>query len=84
MVTSAAKLFSGTKRWPAAFGSVHDAQWAEKSEMRVKMSKEPERSNLRRQIDENLKRAYEKELERDVPDRFRQLLEELRQKEATK
>ncbi len=52
--------------------------------MRVKMSKEPERSNLRRQIDENLKRAYEKELERDVPDRFRQLLEELRQKEATK
>jgi hypothetical protein len=48
------------------------------------MSKEPERSNLRRQIDENLKRAYEKELERDVPDRFRQLLEELRQKEATK
>ncbi|WP_158243107.1 NepR family anti-sigma factor [Acidimangrovimonas sediminis] len=36
-----------------------------------------ERANLRRQIDENLRRVYERELEREVPDRFRDLLNEL-------
>lgn len=50
--------------------------------MLLVMAKDKERANLHRQIDENLKRAYEKELEREVPERFRGLLEKLRQKEA--
>lgn len=48
------------------------------------MNKENDKSNLRRQIDENLKRAYEQDLEREVPDRFRQLLDQLREKESSK
>lgn len=44
---------------------------------------EDEKASLRRQIDENLKRAYERELEREVPDRFRALLDELARKGAT-
>lgn len=43
-----------------------------------------ERENLRRQIDENLRRAYAQELEREVPDRFQKLLQELRGKEVAK
>lgn len=45
---------------------------------------EDERTNLRRQIDENLRRAYAQELERDVPDRFQKLLQELRGKETSR
>ena len=45
---------------------------------------EGERTNLRRQIDENLRRAYQQELEREVPDKFRQLLDQLRSKEGSK
>ncbi|MBD3786188.1 MAG: transcriptional regulator [Sphingomonadales bacterium] len=37
---------------------------------------------LRAQIDENLKKVYQQALEEQVPDRFRDLLEQLRQKEA--
>lgn len=48
------------------------------------MSSDGERTNLRRQIDENLRRAYQQELEREVPDKFRQLLDELRAKEGSK
>lgn len=42
------------------------------------------RTNLRRQIDENLRRAYQEELEREVPDKFRELLDQLRGKETSK
>lgn len=37
---------------------------------------------LRAQIDENLKKVYQQALEEQVPDRFRDLLEQLRQKEV--
>ena len=36
------------------------------------------------EIDENLKRVYSRLLEEEVPDRFQQLLEELRRKDAGK
>ncbi|MDZ4095386.1 MAG: NepR family anti-sigma factor [Paracoccaceae bacterium] len=48
------------------------------------MPKDDFAPKLREQIDQNLKRVYEDALKEDVPDRFRQLLEELRQKEAAK
>ena len=37
---------------------------------------------LQAQIDENLKKVYQAALEEQVPDRFRDLLEQLRQKES--
>lgn len=40
------------------------------------------KSRLRDQIDENLKRVYEDALREEVPDRFKQLLEQLRQKDV--
>ena len=39
---------------------------------------------MQQQIDENLKRVYEEALEQQVPYRFAQLLEQLRQKEEKK
>ena len=48
------------------------------------MAQKNDAQKLRAQIDENLKRVYEEALENEVPDRFKLLLEELRQKEAKK
>jgi hypothetical protein len=39
---------------------------------------------LRAQIDENLKRIYKEALEAEVPERFKELLAKLREKEAKK
>ena len=39
---------------------------------------------MQQQIDENLKRVYEEALVQELPDRFTQLLEQLRQKEEKK
>lgn len=39
---------------------------------------------LQAQIDENLKRVYQEAIDPDIPDRFKQLLEQLKQKEAEK
>nr|WP_323005478.1 NepR family anti-sigma factor [Pseudorhodobacter sp.] len=41
------------------------------------------KANLRQQIDENLKRVYQDALSEDVPDRFKALLDQLRQKEKS-
>jgi hypothetical protein len=48
------------------------------------MGQNKDAPKLRAQIDENLKRVYDEALETEVPDRFKQLLEQLRQKEAKK
>ncbi len=48
------------------------------------MTNENGRSRLRKEIDENLKRVYEEELDREVPDSFTQLLEQLKNKEKGK
>lgn len=46
------------------------------------VAEEQPRSRLRDQIDENLKRVYDDALKEEVPDRFKQLLEQLRQKDG--
>ncbi|MFZ1727379.1 MAG: NepR family anti-sigma factor [Albidovulum sp.] len=48
------------------------------------MARHKNSSDLKAQIDENLKRVYDEALEEDVPDRFKELLEQLRKKEAEK
>jgi len=50
----------------------------------TEMSDEHENSKINREIDANLKRVYSGLLEEDVPDRLKQLLAELRKKEAKK
>lgn len=40
------------------------------------------KASIRTQIDENLKRAYQEALTEEIPDRFRELLAQLRDKEA--
>ena len=47
------------------------------------MGEDDRKSNMREQINENLKRVYEDALNEEVPDRFQSLLEQLRKtKEA--
>lgn len=57
--------------------------------MRKKMSSErdedtPRRRAMRAQIDENLKRVYSAALNEELPDRFRDLLAQLRAAEGGK
>lgn len=44
----------------------------------------PNRQAIRAQIDENLKRVYAATLNEELPDRFRDLLEQLKSKAAGK
>lgn len=44
----------------------------------------PSRQAIRAQIDENLKRVYAATLNEELPDRFRDLLEQLKNKAAGK
>lgn len=44
------------------------------------MVEDPAKSRLKQQIDENLKRVYQDALNEEVPDRFKQLLERLKEK----
>ncbi len=52
--------------------------------MKEEMAEEKPKPRLRRDIDENLKRVFEDALDTEVPDRFKQLLEQLKAKEARK
>lgn len=52
--------------------------------MYVEMTEDTPNTKLRAQIKENLKRVYEDALKEDVPDRFKLLLEQLKQSEAKK
>ncbi len=45
------------------------------------MADETSKSKVHDQIDANLKKVYSATLSEDVPDKFKQLLEQLRQKE---
>jgi len=49
--------------------------------MQQDMAVDPDKSRLTEQIDENLKRVYERLLKEEVPDRFKQLLAQLKEKE---
>lgn len=46
--------------------------------MMDQMSDEKSKSRIREEIDANLKRVYDEALRQDVPDRFKELLEQLR------
>ncbi|MEP3331092.1 NepR family anti-sigma factor [Sedimentitalea sp.] len=48
------------------------------------MKKKRKNSAVDHQIDENLRRVYSEAAEEPVPDRFTQLLEQLRQQEQSK
>ena len=45
------------------------------------MSKDKKTSSVMRQIDENLRRVYFDPQEDDIPDRFQQLLQQLKEKD---
>ncbi len=49
--------------------------------MYVEMADSKGKSRLQQQIDENLKRVYEEALSEDIPDRFKDLIAQLRAKE---
>lgn len=48
------------------------------------MGQDKDEPRLRAQIDENLKRVYDEALDAEVPERFKALLAQLREKEARK
>jgi hypothetical protein len=52
--------------------------------MLEQMAQERDKAGLQQQIDENLKRVYEEALGQEVPDRFKQLLAQLREKDTKK
>ncbi|MFG5383274.1 MULTISPECIES: NepR family anti-sigma factor [unclassified Yoonia] len=45
------------------------------------MPKHPKRSKVERDIDENLRKVYQRMVEQEVPDRFKELLDRLKQSE---
>ena len=50
--------------------------------MYVEMADGKGKSRLHQQIDENLKRVYEEALTEEIPDRFKDLIAQLRSKEG--
>lgn len=46
------------------------------------MKQSGDSAKLQAQIDENLKRVYQEALDEHIPDRFKELLEQLRRKES--
>lgn len=46
------------------------------------MASKHQKSNVKRQIDENLKRVYDDALSEDVPDKFLELIKKLKSAEA--
>jgi hypothetical protein len=76
-------FFAGTKRAICSFGSIEKAG-ERASSMLEHMTGQDKKSSLKEQIDENLRRVYQDALNEEVPDRLKQLLEQLRAKEAGK
>jgi hemerythrin-like domain-containing protein len=52
--------------------------------MQQEMAEDPTKSRVKDQIDENLKRVYNDALKEEVPDRFKELLAQLKNKESGK
>lgn len=46
------------------------------------MARETPKTSLDEQIEENLRKVYQRTLEEDVPDRFMDLLEKLKEQDA--
>lgn len=53
-----------------------------KKQMYGDMTADRGKSKLQREIDQNLKRVYEEALSEEIPDRFKKLLEQLKNREA--
>lgn len=58
-------------------------KWETQSMTKSKDEDAPKRQAIREQIDENLKRVYTAALNEELPDRFRDLLAQLKGKEGT-
>ena len=52
--------------------------------MNREMAEERPKPKLQEQIDHNLRRVYNDALNQEIPDRFKKLLEELKDREARK
>jgi len=52
--------------------------------MQQEMAQDPKKTRMIEQIDDNLKRVYNEILKEQVPDRFKDLLEQLKEKERRK
>lgn len=52
--------------------------------MQQEMAEDPKKSRLTEQIDENLKRVYDDVLKEQVPDRFKLLLAQLKDKDKAR
>ena len=50
----------------------------------IPMSKKSSSDNMTRQIDENLRRVYKETVEEEIPERFQQLLQKLKEREQSK
>ncbi len=48
------------------------------------MQRDQPRSSLERQIEENLRKVYQKTVEEEVPDRFADLLRKLKEQDGAK
>lgn len=46
------------------------------------MAHDSEKNNVNRQIDENLKKVFQSKLDEDLPDRFKDLLRQLKEQDA--
>lgn len=57
-------------------------QWGRCMSMLEQMKDKREKPTLRHTIEENLRKVYQDLLQEEVPDRFKLLLEELRQKQT--
>jgi hypothetical protein len=52
--------------------------------MYMEMVQDDRKTRLEEQIDENLRRVYQQQLEEEVPDRFQELLRRLREQDASR
>jgi hypothetical protein len=71
----------GTQRTGPAFGSTVRREAVAKNMLGI-MKEPDEAAHLKAAIDDNLRKIYNALLKEDVPDRFKDLLEQLRKKES--
>ena len=55
----------------------------DRSTAKTRAARDPSSSTLNRQIDDNLKRAFDATVNEELPDRFMNLIAQLREKDGT-